>query len=116
MRSGTGLSIKGELTADEDITIAGVFDGSIEARGHRLLAADGARIKATINAASVTIQGNLEGHIDADRVAIEATADVQATVVAPHLTLADGARFTGTVNTERARAAGTIARHRQRSA
>jgi cytoskeletal protein CcmA (bactofilin family) len=56
--------------------------------------------------------GEITGHIVADAVDIGRTADVQANVMTKQLTLADGARFNGSVNTERARAAVEVARHR----
>ena len=39
-------------------------------------------------------------------------ANLTATVVAKKLAIQDGALFNGSINTERARAAGDVARHR----
>jgi cytoskeletal protein CcmA (bactofilin family) len=115
MRSGTGLTIKGDLSAGEDVTIVGMFVGSIEVPGHRLVTAAGSRVRASVTAGTVTIDGYLEGHITADTVDIGPTATVDANVLAKRFALEEGARFNGAVNTERARAAGNIARHRQRA-
>jgi cytoskeletal protein CcmA (bactofilin family) len=112
MRGGAGLTIKGDLTADEDVTIDGTFDGTIEVRGHRMVIGSGSTVKAMVTAATVAVHGRLEGHIAADRVDIAPTAVVEASVVAGRLTVAEGAQFNGPVNTERARAAGSVARHR----
>lgn len=115
MRTGTALIIKGELTADEDLTIDGSFEGTIDLQGHHLVAAAASRVRASVTAGAVTLDGHLEGHITADSVDIGPTASVEANVVARHFAIEEGAHFKGSVNTERARAAGNIARHRQRS-
>ena len=108
-----GLNIKGELTANEDVTFDGMFEGSIELPGHRFVATKGAHVNASVIAKTVTVDGRLEGHITADVVDIGPTAQVDASVIAPRLVVEDGAQFNGPVNTERARAAATVAKHRQ---
>ena len=115
MHSGTALRIKGELTASEDLMIDGFFEGTIDLQGHRLVTGSGSRVHASVSARTVTVDGHLEGHITADSVDIGPTAIVEANVMARHFALEEGAQFKGSVNTERARAAGHIARHRLRS-
>jgi cytoskeletal protein CcmA (bactofilin family) len=110
---GGGLTIKGELTAAEDLTIDGTFDGSIDLPGHRLTVAQGATVNASVTADAVTIDGRFDGHLTAARIDITSTAVVGASVVSEHLSLRDGAQFTGPVNTDRARAAGEVAKHKR---
>ena len=107
-----GLTIKGELVAREDLTIEGTFEGTIEAHGHRLVMGAGSRVRATVHARAVTVLGRLEGHIAADLVDIGPDALVDASVMTKQLALEEGARFNGAVNTERARAAGEVARRK----
>ena len=114
MRSGTALVIKGELIANEDVMIDGLFEGTIDLKGHSLVAAAGSRVHAAVTARTVTVDGHLEGHITADSVDIGPTATVEANVITKRFALEEGALFKGAVNTERARAAANIARHRQR--
>jgi cytoskeletal protein CcmA (bactofilin family) len=115
MRSGTGLTIKGELTAAEDLVIEGSFEGTIDLQGHGLVTGAGSLVRAAVTARTVIINGHLEGHITADIVDIGPKATVEANIMARQIALEDGARFNGAVNTERARAAGNVARHRVRS-
>ena len=61
MQTGRGLSIKGDLTADEDVTIDGTFEGSIELHGHRLVIAAGSDVRAEVNADAVTVSGKTRG-------------------------------------------------------
>jgi cytoskeletal protein CcmA (bactofilin family) len=107
-----GLTIKGELHASEDLTIEGTFEGTIDVSGHRLITGADSRVRATVSAAAVTIRGHLEGHIAADAVDIGRDARVDASVMTKHLALEEGARFNGAVNTERARAAGEVAKRK----
>jgi cytoskeletal protein CcmA (bactofilin family) len=116
MRIGSGLTIKGELTAAEDVTVDFTFEGYIDLPSHTLIVADGSHVKATVTAKGVHVNGRLDGHISADRVEIGPTALVEGSVVTAKLALKDGAQFIGPVNTERAHAAANVAKHRQKSA
>ena len=106
------IKIKGELSADEDVTIEGTFEGAIDLPGHHLTTGAGSDVKARVSARAVTVLGHLEGHITADAVDIRPTAVVEANLVTKQFALEEGGRFNGQVNTERARAAGDILRHR----
>jgi cytoskeletal protein CcmA (bactofilin family) len=113
MQSVLAVTIKGELSASEDITFVGSFEGTIVLPHHRFIAGKGALINASIHARTVTVDGRVEGHITADVLDVGPTGTVVASVIAPRLAVEDGATINGPVNTERARAAGNVARHRQ---
>jgi cytoskeletal protein CcmA (bactofilin family) len=115
MRIGSGLRIRGDLTAGEDVTVDYAFEGFIDLPSHRLVVAESSRVEATVTAKAVTVHGRLHGHISAERVEVGPAAVVEASVVTPHFFVRDGAQFTGVVNTERAQAAANIAKHRQKS-
>ena len=57
MRIGSSWTIKGDLTAAEDMTVDFVFEGYIDLPGHTLVVADGSRVKATVIAKGVTVNG-----------------------------------------------------------
>lgn len=112
-QTGTGrLNIRGELTAREDVMIDGSFEGTIDLNGHHLLMGKESEVNALVTARVVTVHGRLKGCVNADVVDVAAGALVDASVIAKTLALEDGAQFNGPVNTERARAAGEIARRR----
>jgi cytoskeletal protein CcmA (bactofilin family) len=106
------LRIKGQLSAEEDLTIEGSFEGAIDLHRHHLTTGAGSDVKARVSARAVTVLGRLEGHITADAIDIRPTAVVEANLVTKQFALEEGGRFNGQVNTERARAAGDILRHR----
>jgi cytoskeletal protein CcmA (bactofilin family) len=108
-----GLTIKGELVAREDLTIDGVFEGTIDITGYTLTTGTASFVSAAVSAGSVTINGRLDGHITADFVELLPGATVTANLLTKQFALEDGAKFNGAVNTERARAAASIARHRR---
>jgi cytoskeletal protein CcmA (bactofilin family) len=110
---GGGLTIKGELTAAEDLTIDGTFEGSIDLPGHRLTIAQGSAVNAAVSAEAVTVEGRFDGHLSAARIDITPTAVVDASIVSEHLAVKDGAQVNGAVNTERARAAAEVAKHKR---
>lgn len=89
-----GVTIKGQLLADEDLRLEGSVEGTIEMRGH------------------LTVLGDVNGSIQADAIDIGPSARVRANVLTKHLAMAEGAQFNGSVNTERARAAIEIAKRR----
>jgi cytoskeletal protein CcmA (bactofilin family) len=106
------LRINGDLTAGEDMTVDCTFDGSIQLPGHHLTIAPQSQVHAAISAQTVTVHGNFEGQIEAESLRVTPSANVNATVITRKFTIQDGAFFNGSVNTERARAAGEVAKHR----
>ena len=106
------LRINGDLTAGEDLTVDCTFDGSIQLPGHHLIIAPQSQVHAAVSAQTVTVHGNFEGQIEAEFLHVTPDANINATVVTKKFTLQEGATFNGSVNTERARAAGEVAKHR----
>jgi cytoskeletal protein CcmA (bactofilin family) len=115
MSTRRNFRIKGDLTAAEDLTVDFAIDGSVDLPANRLVVTEDAQVNATVTAASVTVRGHLDGHIVADRLELTSSAVVSAGLVVTRFALHDGAQFTGPVNTERAKAALTVARHRQKT-
>ena len=106
------LKINGDLTAGEDLTVDCTFEGSIKLPGHHLTIAQGSQVHAAVSAQSVTVHGRFEGQIEAEVLHVAPGANLTGTVVAKKLAIQDGAQFNGSINTERARAAVGVARHR----
>ena len=106
------FTINGDLTAGEDLTVDCTFDGSIQLPGYQLTITPKSQVHAAVAAQTVTVHGSFEGQIEAESLLVTQNADVTATVITKKFTIQDGALFNGSVNTERARAAGEVARHR----
>lgn len=97
---GETIVIKGEVTAREDVTIAGRIEGSIRVDGHALTVAPGASVIADVHAMEVVVRGQVFGTVTADRrVELGATASVEGEVEAPIIAMADGASMSGRLET-----------------
>ena len=101
-RAGVGSTvvIKGELTAHEDVVIAGRVEGSIHVSGHRVVIEAGAHVAGDITATGIVVGGSVEGSLLAeDRIHIQAGADLQGDVSAPRILVADGGVVNGRIDT-----------------
>ena len=100
---GTSVVIKGHLTASENLTINGPFEGTIEVPAHTVTIGRHAQIDALIVAKGVVIEGKVQGNVTAtDRVEIRGTAQLHGDIIAPRIAMADGAFVCGTVETKAA--------------
>ena len=94
---GPGDTIEGTIEGDADLRIAGKFKGDIQIKGD-LSIEKGAHIAAKINAAIVTIAGELEGNIVASsQVRLLESGQLIGDLKAPTLTVAAGSRMRGHV-------------------
>jgi cytoskeletal protein CcmA (bactofilin family) len=92
--SGTvvrGLNIKGELIAREDLTIDGVFEGTIDIPGYRLTLGKASLVNASVSAAEVSVYGRLDGDVTAEFIELLPGARVSAQLLTMQCALEDGA-------------------------
>ena len=95
---GKSISIKGDLTGNEDLLIEGNVDGKIDLSGNELIIGPEGKINANLTARSIVIAGRVKGNVTAtDRAEIQATGIVEGDVCAPRLILGDGAGLRGSV-------------------
>jgi len=92
---GPDTQIKGEMSFEGSAKILGKFDGKITSKGE-IQVGLGAVCKATIDAGTIIIDGEIAGDITArDRVKLNSTAKVTGDVIARTLIVAEGATFLG---------------------
>lgn len=95
---GPTLVFKGELSADEDLVIQGTIEGTIAHHKKNLTVGREGRVKADIHAASVTIEGHVEGDIHGDDfVELAKNAVVTGNIFCSRIKMADGAQFNGSI-------------------
>ena len=100
-RLGSTVVIKGELTAHEDVVIAGRVEGSIHVTGHLVVVEAGARVVGDITATGIVVSGTVEGSLAAEeRIQIRDGADLQGDASAPRVVVTDGAVVNGRIETE----------------
>lgn len=96
---GPTLVFKGELSADEDLIIEGVIEGSIAHHKKHLTVGRQGRVKADIHASSVIILGQLIGDIHSEgMVSLAKGADVVGNIFCSRIVMEDGARFIGKID------------------
>ena len=96
---GTALLVSGELSGDEDVVVAGRFQGKISLPKNSLMVSKGGHVEADVSANAVQIEGRVAGDIrGADKVVITATGQMEGTIVAPRVILVDGAKFKGSID------------------
>jgi len=94
---GPGVTIEGKIEGDADVRIAGKFKGEIHVKGD-LNIEKGAHLAAKINAASVTIGGELEGNVVASaQVKLLESGQLLGDLKANSLIVAAGSRMRGHV-------------------
>lgn len=95
---GPKTRIKGELQADEDFLIEGSFDGRLLLQKHQLAIGAKGQVEGTAFAHSISVEGQVEGDLYAiERISIRKGAKVKGNVLAPRVSLEDGALLRGTV-------------------
>jgi len=96
------IFIKGELSVEEDLTVEGCVEGKIELKDHNLWISPHGTVKAEIHAKNVIIAGDVIGTIFASElVEIRLSGSVRGNIQCPRVSLADGAKFTGRIDTEK---------------
>ena len=96
---GQSIRIEGTLIGNEDLTIDGKVNGTIQLNGHSLSIGCNGQIEAKVSAKSVTVQGEVNGDISAeDKIQITDSGTVKGNLKAPRIALDDGATFAGSVD------------------
>jgi len=95
---GSKMSVKGELEATEDLLVAGYLEGTVSLPEHTLTVAGGGRVKATVTARDVIVEGEIDGDLDcADSVVLKPASKVTGNIRMRRINIMDGAIFNGKV-------------------
>ena len=103
---GRALRIEGRIVSEENLTIDGHIEGTIEVGEHTLTIGAGAAVKADLSAKTITISGTVNGNLTAtEGIDLRSSASVMGDIVTPRLTMADGAVVKGKVQAGKKKAA-----------
>jgi cytoskeletal protein CcmA (bactofilin family) len=95
---GKSITIKGDLSGNEDLQIDGTVEGRIDLPNNQLTIGAEGRVKAEVHAKGVIVIGHVTGNIAAtERIQVEATGIVDGDVKAPRLVIQEGAMLNGGV-------------------
>jgi cytoskeletal protein CcmA (bactofilin family) len=113
MTIGSHLVVNGELSTDEDLTIAGVVEGFVSVRAGTLTVEPTARVQADVRAARVVVRGYVLGGIAAsERIELAPSARMDGSLSAPLITIVEGAQFNGAIDMSHRTIAARVAEYR----
>jgi cytoskeletal protein CcmA (bactofilin family) len=96
---GPTISIKGDLTGEEDLVIEGRLEGKIEMRRHSVTIGKKGQIKADIYGKIITVEGTVEGNLyGEEQLIVRQSGNVRGNIVSPRVTLEDGSNFKGNID------------------
>lgn len=110
---GQSVIITGDVTSDEDLLIEGRVRGHIHLRDGMVTIGEQGRVEADVRGARVLIRGTVRGTITAsERIELAATAVVEGNLSANRIVIAEGARFSGSVDMGQRTIAAKVAQYK----
>lgn len=96
---GPTVSIKGNLTSEEDLLMEGRLEGKIEIRQHSITVGKKGQIKADIYGKVITVEGKVEGNLyGEEQLIVRQSGTVRGNIIAPRVILEDGSNFKGSID------------------
>ncbi len=96
---GPGIQIKGDITGDENLIVEGKVSGKIKLDSHQVDIGQNGQVNADITARVIKISGKVRGDLNGtEKVVISSSGNVHGNIVAPRMTLEDGAIFKGSID------------------
>lgn len=96
---GASINIKGEVSGDENLLIEGKVEGSVNLGAHEVCIGPAGRVDADVVAKTIKIEGEVKGDIrGTEKVVIAKSGNVRGNIIAPRVTLEDGAKFKGSID------------------
>ena len=96
---GPSIEIKGTVSGDEDLVIQGKVEGTVDLGAHEVTVGESGKVNADITARTVRIDGEVAGDIRGNEmVVISRSGNVSGNIIAPRMTLEDGAIFKGSID------------------
>jgi len=113
---GPSIVIRGDITSEEAVTLHGRVKGDIVMHNAPLTISEVAHVDGTIRGDKIVVGGTVQGTVTAtERLELRPTADVDGSLSADRILLADGARFNGLIDMARRTIAVKVAQFRERS-
>ncbi len=98
---GPSISIKGEITGEDDLTVQGQVEGTIDLKKNHVTIGKTGRIKADVNGRSITIEGEVEGNLLGEKkIVLRPSGRVRGDMRAPAINLEEGAKLEGNIAME----------------
>lgn len=96
---GPSITIRGDLAGEEDLIIQGRVEGTISLHEHNVTVGKEGRIKASVHAKGVTVEGAVQGDLySQEQVIVRSSGNVHGNITAPRVSLEDGCKFKGAID------------------
>lgn len=96
---GPSISIDGTLKGEEDLTVEGRIKGTVQLKTHTLTVGAQGTLDAEVYAHTIFVEGTVNGDLYAsERISIRKSARVKGNILAPRISLEDGAKFRGSID------------------
>jgi cytoskeletal protein CcmA (bactofilin family) len=98
-RIGKSLSIKGDISGNEDLYVDGEVHGKIDLKAHHVTIGPNGKVHADVTARGITILGHLQGNLRAEeKVSIRQTGTVEGELITAGISIEEGAVFRGSID------------------
>lgn len=95
---GATIRIDGDLRGEEDLRVQGQIKGTVRLKKNSLTIGSQGKVSADVYANTIYVDGIMEGDlIAAERICIRKTAQMRGNIIAPRVSLEDGAKFKGSI-------------------
>jgi len=99
---GSGLTVKGHISGDEDLQVDGKVEGPITLKGQRLTIGEAGEIVSDVHAREVIVYGKVRGNLFAeDRVEVKKDGSVIGNITGGRVLIEDGAYLKGQIEIQR---------------
>lgn len=95
---GPSISIKGDISGQEDLLIEGRVEGAIQLRQNNVTVGSSGRVTADIHGKRICIEGEVKGDLLGEEVMIRKSGRVEGNAKAPRVTLENGCNFRGSID------------------
>lgn len=100
---GKSITIKGDLTGEEDIQVEGTVEGRVDLPNNQFTVGPEGKVRAEIHAKLVVVIGQVTGNIfAAERLEVQATGVIHGDVKSPRLIVHEGAVINGSIEMSKA--------------
>jgi cytoskeletal protein CcmA (bactofilin family) len=96
---GPCISIKDELSGEEDLMIQGRVEGKIDLKKKNVTVGRNGHIEADIYGKVIGIEGEVQGNLfGEEKIVVRESAVVRGNIRTPRFSLKDGAKFKGSID------------------
>ena len=96
---GPSVSIKGELSSEEDLIIQGRVEGKIDLKKNNVNIGKKGHVKGDIYGRLISIEGEVQGNLfGEEKIIVRESAMVLGDIKTPRFSIGDGAKFKGHID------------------